>query len=559
MRFTLRHAILAVLAAWCLVALLPLGARPLIAPDETRYGLIGWEMASSSDWFLLRMDGFRYYEKPPLAYWLMAASIDAFGVNAFAIRLPSSVAALGWSLCALVLAWRWRRDAVIAAVAGVAALTMVMPAILSTVAVLDGPFSALVAWSMLAGALAATTSGRSRIVWGLCSGGLAGLAVLTKGFLGLALPVMVLAPWLVVRREWRAFASVAVLALGGLIIVAGPLAWMLHRSEPEFWKYFFLVEHVRRFINPDPNQHAEPWWYFVAMLPIMLFPWVLRAPEALRSTAARVRSDEWMLLCVCWVVFPLLFFSLANGKLPTYLLPITPACAAWLAVGVDDWTRSRRNIDARRGSSSGAALLLVVLAMVAGVALLTGLGGWPAWRLWTDAPTWKALFVVATFTLWAVLEWCSKLQRERTPQLLWGAAGALPLAMCYPLLLPDAMLPDSKVPMRPLESVAVELRAAPRVIADVNWAHAVALAGRRTDVAIVGGASEFDNELGDTTEQARLVPWTALEEWMASPTTSAGDMLLIYDPLRAPAPEWVRELTARVDRARLRVVVIPAR
>lgn len=558
MRFTLRHAILVVLAAWLLVAVLPLGARPLIAPDETRYGLIGWEMASSTDWFQLRMDGFRYYEKPPFAYWLMAASIDTFGVNAFAIRLPASIAALGWALCALVLAWKWKRDAAVAAVAGVAALTMVMPAILATVAVLDGPFSALLAWSMLAGAIAATSSSRSRIVWGLCSGGLAGLALLTKGFLGLALPVMVLAPWLVMLRDWRALGSVAALALVGLIVIAGPLAWMVHQSEPGFWHTFFFVEHVRRFLHPDANQHAEPWWYFAAMLPVMLFPWVLRAPEALRSAAARIRSDAWMLLCVCWVVVPTLFFSLASGKLPTYLLPIIPACAAWMAVGIDDWTRSQRNLNARRGGGSGAALLLMALAIVAGVGLLTGLGGWPAERVWLDAPMLRALFVVATFSVWALLEWCSKLQSERTPQLLWGAAGALPLAMCYPLLLPDGVLPESKAPMRSLEHVATEVRDAPRVIADVNWAHAVALTGRRADVAVVGGASEFDNELGDPAEQSRLVPWDGLDEWVASPSAGAGHTLLIYDPLRAPAPDWVRELTAHIDRARLRVVIIPA-
>jgi 4-amino-4-deoxy-L-arabinose transferase-like glycosyltransferase len=86
---TPRRAVLAALVAFVAVNLLFLGARPVLTADETRYGSIAAQMAESGDWLHLRMSGFRFYEKPPLTYWMTAASIEAFGRNGFAIRLPT--------------------------------------------------------------------------------------------------------------------------------------------------------------------------------------------------------------------------------------------------------------------------------------------------------------------------------------------------------------------------------------------------------------------------------------------------------------------------------------
>src|SRR5438128_4248167 len=83
------------LARWvlALLAFVALGiaasnmARPLANPDEGRYSEISREMAASGDWVTPRLNGIKYFEKPPLQYWATAAAFEVFGVNEFAARI----------------------------------------------------------------------------------------------------------------------------------------------------------------------------------------------------------------------------------------------------------------------------------------------------------------------------------------------------------------------------------------------------------------------------------------------------------------------------------------
>ena len=96
----MKKSSLAVIGLFLIIYLLPLGVRPLIIPDETRYGEIPREMIASGDWVVPRLNGLRYFEKPVMGYWLNAVSMTIFGENAFAVRFPSALAA---GLSALML------------------------------------------------------------------------------------------------------------------------------------------------------------------------------------------------------------------------------------------------------------------------------------------------------------------------------------------------------------------------------------------------------------------------------------------------------------------------
>lgn len=135
-----RRAILAAAAAFIAVNLLFLGARPVLTADETRYGSIAAQMVERGEWLALQMSGFKFYEKPPLVTWMMAASIEVFGHTGFAIRLPM---ALCGGLAALAAAVGARRGAMLAgrsrdeatvtgALVALCALTMVLPAVGAT-------------------------------------------------------------------------------------------------------------------------------------------------------------------------------------------------------------------------------------------------------------------------------------------------------------------------------------------------------------------------------------------------------------------------------------------
>ena len=91
------------------VYIVPLGLRPMVAPDEYRYAEIPREMIESGDWISPHLLGVRYFEKPVLGYWLTAISMTVFGDHAFAHRLPPALSVLGAALL-LGLLVRSRRE-----------------------------------------------------------------------------------------------------------------------------------------------------------------------------------------------------------------------------------------------------------------------------------------------------------------------------------------------------------------------------------------------------------------------------------------------------------------
>src|SRR4030042_4567945 len=102
----MRKIAIIIFVLFFLIYILPLGVRPLVIPDETRYAEIGREINETGDWIVPRLDGLRYFEKPILGHWLHALSIKLLGTNAFAIRLPSALAV---GLSALMLFFFVRR------------------------------------------------------------------------------------------------------------------------------------------------------------------------------------------------------------------------------------------------------------------------------------------------------------------------------------------------------------------------------------------------------------------------------------------------------------------
>ena len=128
--------ILIIAAITALFFILPIGGRPLMAPDESRYAEIAREMIAANDWVSPTLNGVRYFEKPPMGYWLWAGSMKLFGQNAFALRLPGMLATLGSALLVFFLALRYldRRNGLFAAAVY---LTFPLVFVLGSVAILD--------------------------------------------------------------------------------------------------------------------------------------------------------------------------------------------------------------------------------------------------------------------------------------------------------------------------------------------------------------------------------------------------------------------------------------
>ena len=160
-----------------------------------------------------------------------------------------------------------------------------------------------------------------------------GLAVLSKGLIGVVLPGAILMLYVLWQRDWRRLRQLEI-TVGLLIFLAITLPWFIAVSvkNPEFAQFFFIHEHFQRY-SSDISHRVQPWWYFVPLLLAGTLPWVSLLPGALRMasvcTPGHFQPQRLLLL---WAGFIFIFFSASGSKLPLYILPVFPALAPLLAL-----------------------------------------------------------------------------------------------------------------------------------------------------------------------------------------------------------------------------------
>ncbi len=472
-----RRGAIALLALFALVYLLPLGVRPLSSPDEVRYGEIAREMIASGDWVSSHFNGVRYFEKPVLGHWLNAISVATLGESRFAVRLPVAVAT-GLSALIVFLLTRRFLSRSTALLASSIFLTTLLVAGCGSVAVLDAFLSLFVTAAIAAyyGVVTAESSRQRYAYFALC-GVACGAAFLTKGFIAWAIPAVVAAPYLVARRDWRTLLVSPWLPFGVAILVSLPWAVLVHLREPDFWRYFVVVEHLQRFAG-DNAQHPQPPWFFLAYLPATGWPWVWLLPAAAIGIRGDDRDKDFLFYAALWAVMPLLFFSASKGKLLTYVLPCFAPLSILLAAGLERYFASGRTRAFRIAAALAAALLALLLGLLA--ASQAGAFGAPAYgpnehvKLAAMAALLAAALACAVIAVRSV--------RARTALVAFtGTAIAffLPLDVALPQRAIDGFAPSTAIAhyaATPADTV---------VVSDASLAGAVAWELNRQDVYVV--------------------------------------------------------------------------
>jgi 4-amino-4-deoxy-L-arabinose transferase-like glycosyltransferase len=316
-----------------------LGSSQLPNPDESRYAEIPREMLATGDWVTPRLNGVNYFEKPPLVYWLVAASQRLFGFNEWAVRAVPALFALGGVLLAYATARRLQgRQAGL--MAGLVLATALLYMAMARVLLLDMAVSVLMTAALFCFILGVNEPAGSRRRWlfyGLYAS--MALATLTKGLIGFLVTGAVMFLWLLVFNQWRRLRPFY-LPTGALLFLAIAAPWhVLAAMRNETWAHrYFVYEHWERFTTTAASRPG-PWWYFVPILLAGLFPWTGFLWSALRDllrggwAARREQANTWFF--VTWAVFIFLFFSKSHSKLPPYILPVFPPLAVlvgtWLA------------------------------------------------------------------------------------------------------------------------------------------------------------------------------------------------------------------------------------
>src|SRR5438309_244288 len=240
-------------------------------------------MVVSGDWLTPRLNGYKYFEKPALQYWITAAAFTAFGQNEWAARLwPGLTGFLG----VLLVFWAGRRlFAPPAALCGAAvAAGSTLYVVVGHILTLDMALTFFMSASVFAFAVAqgdAEESRRRR--WMLVAWASAALAVMTKGLVGIVLPAGAVAAYVVLHRDWGLLPRLYLIR-GGLLFLAIVAPWfiLVSLANPEFFRFFFIHEHFERFLTREHDRY-QPLWFFLPVLLGGMLPWAVAAGLSLAA------------------------------------------------------------------------------------------------------------------------------------------------------------------------------------------------------------------------------------------------------------------------------------
>ncbi|MFZ6756365.1 glycosyltransferase family 39 protein [Undibacterium sp. Ji50W] len=360
---TLWAIALAFLAVW----LYMLGSRTLVPTDEGRYAEMAREMLATGDWITLRLNGIKYFEKPPLQNWMNALTFALFGLGDWQARL--------WTgLCGLlgVAAVAYTGSKVFSRRIGISAALVLGSSFywagMGHVNSLDMGLSGMMTLS-LCGLLVAQNASKDstteRNAMLMCWLGMA-LATMSKGLIGFVLPGAVLVLYTIWTRDLGLWTR---LHMGkGLVLffaVTAPWFILIAIRNPEHPQFFFIHEHFDRFTS-NVHKRGGAWHYFIPLLILGIIPWIGMLLQALKTglgEAAGQFQPRKMLLI--WSAFLFFFFSISGSKLPGYILPVFPALALLIAVHIEVAGNKSVKI-------SAAFLILVGIAGLAGLTYFLG-------------------------------------------------------------------------------------------------------------------------------------------------------------------------------------------
>jgi 4-amino-4-deoxy-L-arabinose transferase-like glycosyltransferase len=315
--------LLAVMAASYLFFFYHLGSYSLKEPDEGRYAEIPREMVEQGDYVVPHLNYVRWFEKPPLLYWVTAASYKAFGISEWSFRYPNALAAMSCVLMIYLFVSRWFGHEV----------GRLSSLILSSsfgffatghIVTMDMLFSVLLFGGLLC--FYQYYRDKKQLFLYLFFAAL-GLAVLAKGPVALIITGVTIFFFLYFEKKLvllRDMVRVKPLLL--FTIIAASWFIFLSFRETGFFQLFFVDQNILRFLTTK-HKRSGPLYYFIPVLFGGLFPWSIFIPRAVVT----LWRTEALRLFFIWSLVVFVFFSISGSKLPTYILPIFPAISVILA------------------------------------------------------------------------------------------------------------------------------------------------------------------------------------------------------------------------------------
>jgi 4-amino-4-deoxy-L-arabinose transferase-like glycosyltransferase len=390
-----------------------LGSRSLNEPDEGRYSEIAREMIETGDWLVPHLWYLPHLDKPPMTYWLVAASMKLFGQNEWAARLPVALAGISgvWAVFLLGCSLGGRRAGFWSAVILQGSLLyfamarMLTPDIFLTQFVAWAIYFFWRSWLVLKSEIGNRKS--EIILWHLAGWTAIALGFLTKGPIAPAIPLVALASLLIFRRkEIIPMKIVFTGLLAGFalfLLLAAPWFLAVFQKVPQSAHYMILGQAAGHLLGTTIKNRPGGIFYFFGILAAGLLPWTfllgwLWWRPHWRALADR-QKDGWLLLNV-WAIFTFALFSFSHAKLPAYILPIFPALAVMLALRFFGEGRDGESAPrwVWRICMASSLLLPAIFPMLVKYAFRDALPEWLKWQT-------PVVAVAALLIFWLARKW----------------------------------------------------------------------------------------------------------------------------------------------------------
>ncbi|MBD2815079.1 lipid IV(A) 4-amino-4-deoxy-L-arabinosyltransferase [Xenorhabdus sp. Flor] len=509
--------------------LIPLNSRLLWQPDETRYAEISREMLQRGDWIVPYFLDIRYFEKPVAGYWINNISQWIFGDNNFAVRFGAvfSIIISAFLLYRLaMMMWQSRQTAFIASLIYI---SMFIVFSVGTYSVLDPMFSLWITAGIVSCYWALKASSYRERIWAWSVLGITcGMAFLTKGFLALALPVIAMIPITIYQKRFLEMVRFGPLAIICAVLISSPWVIAIASREPDYWRYFFWVEHIQRFAS-DHAQHSAPFWYYLPILILGVIPWLGLLPGALLKSWQEKKNHPEMFFLFCWFFVPLLFFSISKGKLPTYILPFIGPLALMMAkYAVDNMKNGNMKALKLNGLINVFIGLIAILALV----FLEVASSRPFYQ----PHEWlKWVIGLFTFGFWGIVGYFCFIRNGKHWQ--WAAACSIVLSLSIGSALPDKTI-DSKLPQNFIRQNEKELAESKYILsASVGLGAAVAWELKRSDIDLFQNKGELKYGLNYPDSRNRYITQEQFPSWLASARKEGQVAIVFLLPTKGMLPE----------------------
>lgn len=463
-----------------------LGSTGLVDETEPLFAEASRQMLVTGDWVTPYWNGETRFDKPALVYWFMALCYKLVGVNEWGARLPSALSAIALVYFGYYTLSRYgfpspqaaqspqaQRQLILSAFIG-ATFMAINPQTISwaRVGVSDMLLSACVGAALFAfflgyGEADATQAKTAQANhWYAAFYGFMGLAVLTKGPIGLVLPgLTVLAFTIYLGNFWQIFwESKPIRGLGLVLVINAPWYILVTLANGEkFINSFFGYHNVERF-TAVVNRHSAPIYFYFIVVLLGFFPASVYLPQAIARIRIHQRSrwqespraSQMGLFALFWFATVFIFFTISITKLPSYVLPLMPAAAILVALM---WSNQEQDYPVTNRPLLGSTIANILLYII-----LAGASYWGTHWIGFDPmasqlpqalqdsglPIASAIFWLGAAT---ILGWCVWQHQERWAWVVNSTAMVLAILV---IMTPASAIYDQQrqAPLRELSTIA---------------------------------------------------------------------------------------------------------